>query len=165
MASISFSSSERPTAPAWLDFLRRSDLGTLYPRRAFAERFPRMVRNVDVVTTAYDGDLLVGLGAGLTDFAYFLFLTDLGVARGYERRGIGRRLVELAIAASGGPRDVCAVTWSNREAVAFYERCGLVTVPTLVGRESEDGQPFDPRTFDVADLGGLPWRQDESNRP
>jgi ribosomal protein S18 acetylase RimI-like enzyme len=119
MSSISFSAERRPAAAEWLDFLRRSDLGALYPRQRFQERFPRMLRHVDVVTTAYEGDLLVGLGAGLTDYAYFLLLTDLGVARGYERRGIGRRLVEMAIEASGGPRDICAVTWSNRAAAAF----------------------------------------------
>jgi ribosomal protein S18 acetylase RimI-like enzyme len=152
MSSISFSAERRPAAPEWLDFLRRSDLGSLYPRQRFEERFPRMLRHVDVVTTAYEGDLLVGLGAGLTDHAYFLLLTDLGVARGYERRGIGRRLVEMAIEASGGPRDVCAVTWSNRAAAAFYARCELVAVPTLVGRACDEWEPLDPEAIDPADL-------------
>lgn len=150
MNSILFSDSGRPTAAEWLDFLRRSDLGALYPRQRFAERFPRMLRNVDVTTTARDGDLLVGLVAGLTDFAYFLFLTDTGVARGYERRGIGRRLVEMAVAASGGARDICAVTWSNPAAAAFYRRCGLVPVPTLVGRECDEWAPLDPFSVDTA---------------
>jgi ribosomal protein S18 acetylase RimI-like enzyme len=153
MAAISFASARRPSPAEWSEFLRRSDLGALYPRRGFAERFPRMVRNVDVVTTARDGDLLVGLAAGLTDFAYFLLLTDLGVARGYERRGIGRRLVEMAIDASGGPRDVCAVTWSNRSAAGFYARCGLVPVPTLVGRECEASEPLDPEAIDPTAFG------------
>jgi ribosomal protein S18 acetylase RimI-like enzyme len=152
MASIVFSDSDRPTADEWLEFLRRSDLGSLYPRQRFTERFPRMIRHVDVVTTARDGDALVGLAAGLTDHAYFLFLTDLGVARGYERRGIGRRLVEMAIATAGGPRDICAVTWSNPEAAAFYERCGLVSVPTLVGRECDEWEALDPRTIDARDF-------------
>jgi ribosomal protein S18 acetylase RimI-like enzyme len=155
MTTITFSSSRRPTVAAWLEFLRRSDLGSLYPRQRFAERFPRMARNVDVVTTAHDGDVLVGLSAGLTDFAYFLLLTDLGVARGYERQGIGRRLVELAIDASGGPRDICALTWSNPAAVTFYRRCGLVPIPTLVARECDELDPLDPRTVDAADLERL----------
>ena len=88
----------------------------------------------------------------LTDHAYFLLLTDLGVARGYERRGIGRRLVEMAIEASGGPHDVCAVAWSNRAAAAFYARCGLVAVPTLVGRACDEWEPLDPEAIDPADL-------------
>jgi ribosomal protein S18 acetylase RimI-like enzyme len=152
MADLEFSSTRRPAAGEWLDFLRRSDLGSLYPRQRFAERLRRMVRNVDVVTTAHDGSLLVGLAAGLTDFAYFLLLTDLGVARGYERRGIGRRLVAMAIEASGGPRDICALTWSNAKARAFYDRCGLVSVPGLVGRECDEWAPLDPSTIDVADV-------------
>jgi ribosomal protein S18 acetylase RimI-like enzyme len=154
MGTIAYGSStrpgaERPTPEEWLGFLRRSALGSLYPQKRFAERFPRMVRNVDVVTTARDGDLLVGLCAGLTDFAYFLLVTDLGVARGYERRGIGKRLVEMTLSASGGPRDVCALTWSNREAVGFYERCGLRPVPTLVGRECDEWEPLDPHAVEL----------------
>jgi ribosomal protein S18 acetylase RimI-like enzyme len=150
MEAITFSSTKRPTVSEWLEFLRRSDLGSLYPRQRFAERFGRMVQNVDVVTTACEGTRLVGLGAGLTDFAYFLLLTDLGVARGYERRGIGRRLVELAIEASGGPRDICVLTWSNPAAVAFYARCGLVAVPSLVGRECDEWEPLDPGSIGLA---------------
>ena len=149
MDSISIDDARRPTAVEWLEFLGRSDLGSLYPQPRFAERFARMVENVDVVATARDGALLVGIAAGLTDFAYFLLLTDVGVARGYERRGIGRRLVDRAIATSGGPRDICAVTWSNRKAVAFYERCGLAPVPTLLGRECAEDAPLGPLTTEM----------------
>jgi ribosomal protein S18 acetylase RimI-like enzyme len=151
MGEIRYDAAERPSPREWLEFLRRSDLGRLYPRRDFEERFRRMVRGVDVVVTARDGDALVGLCAGLTDFAYFLFVTDLGVARGYERRGIGRGLVRRALEAAGS--DVCAVTWSNREALGFYARLGFASVPTLVGREGPEGPPLDPDAVACEDAG------------
>ena len=42
----------------------------------------------------------------------------------------------------------------RREMRAFYERCGLAPVPTLMGRECDEWQPLDTRTIDAAELGG-----------
>ena len=45
---------------------------------------------------------LIGVLLGLTDFAYWLFITDLGVDRAYERRGIGSRLMRTVLEIAGG---------------------------------------------------------------
>ena len=82
--------SERLTPAEYVDFLKRTDLGSQYPRERFEERIPKLLRNVSVSLAARNEDgLLVGALLGLTDFAYWLYVTDLGVDRDYERRASG----------------------------------------------------------------------------
>ena len=86
--------SERLTAAEYIGFLARTDLGSQYPRERFETRIPKLLENASVSLAARNEDgLLVGVLLGLTDFAYWLYVTDLGVDRDYERRGIGRRLM------------------------------------------------------------------------
>lgn len=37
--------SKRLTAPEYIDFLKRTDLGAQYPKERFAERIEKLVRN------------------------------------------------------------------------------------------------------------------------
>jgi ribosomal protein S18 acetylase RimI-like enzyme len=82
---------------------------------------------------------------GITDHAYFLFLTDLGVSRDYERRGIGRSLVTKAHEAVGGTKDITIITWANRAAMPLYAACGIVPQEGLIGKEATNGDLFDVR--------------------
>ena len=117
---------ERITAEEYISFLRRTDLGSQYPRERFEERIGRLVRTVTVSLTARNGQgLLVGVLFGLTDYAYWLYVTDLGVDRTCVRRGIGRRLMETALELAGGEKDIAVYLITNENAVPFYEKCGL----------------------------------------
>ena len=60
-----------------------------------------------------EAGLLVGALFGLTDYAYWLYVTDLGVDRAYEGQGIGRRLMKTAHALAGGERDVAVYLIAN----------------------------------------------------
>ena len=63
---------------------------------------------------------------GLTDFSYWLYVTDLGVDRAYTRRGIGRRLMAEALSLAGGEKDIAVYLIANDKAVPFYESIGMV---------------------------------------
>ncbi|MBO6052803.1 MAG: GNAT family N-acetyltransferase [Clostridia bacterium] len=118
--------SERLTPEEYVDFLRRTDLGSQYPRERFEERIPKLLRSASISLAARDEDgRLVGVLLGLTDFAYWLFVTDLGVDRAYERRGIGRRLMKEAHEIAGGERDVAVYLVANENAIPFYEKLGM----------------------------------------
>lgn len=54
---------------------------TLGKRRPLDDRgrMTAMLRNANLVVTAWDGDLLVGISRALTDFAYATYLSDLAV--------------------------------------------------------------------------------------
>lgn len=118
--------SERVSAEEYTDFLKRTDLGSQYPKERFAQRIARLVDSVSISLTARNAEgLLVGALFGLTDFAYWLYVTDLGVDRDYERRGIGRRLMKAAHELAGGEKDIAVYLIANENAVPFYEKCGM----------------------------------------
>ena len=118
--------SERITPEEYIDFLKRTDLGSQYPRERFEERIPRLLRNVSISLTARNEEnLLIGVLLGLTDFAYWLYITDLGVDRKYERLGIGSSLMKKAHEMAGGEKDIAVYLIANENAVPFYEKQGM----------------------------------------
>tara|TARA_Y100000815_G_scaffold243514_1_gene241102 strand:+ start:169 stop:477 length:309 start_codon:yes stop_codon:yes gene_type:complete len=54
-----------------------------------------VVSNSNLVVSAWDGDLLVGIARSVTDFHYACYLSDLAVHQSYQRSGIGKRLQSL----------------------------------------------------------------------
>ena len=75
---------QRFTAEEYIDFLKRTDLGSQYPKERFEERIPKLVVNASISLAALDKNgKIVGALLGLTDFAYWLYVTDLGVDREY----------------------------------------------------------------------------------
>ena len=117
---------ERITSEEYIDFLKRTDLGSQYPKERFERRIAKLVDSVSISLTARDRDgMIVGALFGLTDFAYWLYVTDLGVDRAYERQGIGSRLMKTAHGIAGGEKDIAVYLVANENAVPFYEKLGM----------------------------------------
>ena len=117
---------ERISAEEYIDFLKRTDLGSQYPKERFYERIPNLVKNVSISLVARNEDgLAVGCLFGLTDFCYWLYVTDLGVDRNYERQGIGRALMKKAHELAGGKKDIAVYLIANENAIPFYEKLGM----------------------------------------
>ena len=117
---------ERVSPYEYIEFLKRTDLGSQYPKERFEERIARLVETVSISLTARnENGLLVGVLFGLTDYAYWLYVTDLGVDRDYERRGIGRTLIKTAHELAGGEKDIAIYLIANENAIPFYEKCGM----------------------------------------
>ena len=118
--------SEKLKAEEYIDFLKRTDLGLQYPKERFAERISRLLENASISLAARnDENRLIGVLLGLTDFAYWLYVTDLGVDRDYERQGIGRSLMKQAHELAGGEKDIAVYLIANEDAVPFYEKNGF----------------------------------------
>lgn len=117
---------ERLSAEEFTDFLKRTDLGSQYPKERFAERISKLVNNATISLAARNEEgLIVGVLFGLTDYAYWLYVTDLGVDRDYEGRGIGRQLMKTAHDIAGGEKDVAVYLIANENAIPFYEKLGM----------------------------------------
>ena len=117
---------DRVTPEEYIDFLKRTDLGSQYPKERFAGRIEKLVKNVSVCLTARNEEgLLVGALFGLTDFCYWLYVTDLGVDRDYERQGIATRLMKKAHEIAGGEKDIAVYLVANENAVPFYQKLGM----------------------------------------
>jgi len=117
---------ERITAEEYIDFLKRTDLGSQYPKERFEDRIGKLVNNVSISLIARnDEGLVVGALFGLTDFCYWLYVTDLGVDRNYERRGIASKLMRTAHEIAGGEKDIAVYLIANENAIPFYEKLGM----------------------------------------
>lgn len=117
---------ERISAEEYIDFLKRTDLGSQYPKERFDERIRKLVKNVTISLVARNEEgKAVGVLFGLTDFCYWLYVTDLGVDRDYERQGLGRRLMKEAHELAGGEKDIALYLIANENAVPFYKKLGM----------------------------------------
>ncbi len=117
---------ERISAEEYIRFLKRTDLGSQYPKERFEERIAKLVQRASIRLVARNEEnTVVGVLFGLTDYAYWLFITDLGVDRAYVRQGIGRQLMQRAHEIAGGEKDVAIYLVANDAAVPFYEKLGM----------------------------------------
>ena len=117
---------ERISAEEYTEFLKRTDLGSQYPKERFDERITKLVKNVNISLIARNTEgRIVGVLFGLTDFCYWLYITDLGVDRDYERQGIATRLMKEAHEKAGGEKDIAVYLIVNENAVPFYRKLGM----------------------------------------
>lgn len=117
---------ERISAEEYIDFLKRTDLGSQYPKERFSDRIEKLVKTVSISLVARNEcGTVVGVLFGLTDFAYWLYITDLGVDRAYIGQGIGRQLMNTAHEIAGGEKDIAVYLIANENATGFYEKLGM----------------------------------------
>ena len=112
---------------AAIDVYVESGLGERRPVEDRA-RFAAMLEHADLVVTAWDGALLVGIARSVTDMAWTTYLSDLAVRRSHQRRGIGRRLI-LGTADACDPR--CRIVLlAAPDARAYYPGLGFEQHPS-----------------------------------
>ena len=117
---------ERLTKDQYIGFLRNTDLGSQYPKERFDERIETLMKRVSISLFARDeNDEIVGVCLGITDFAYWLFITDLGVVRQHTGKGIGKALVKELHRIAGGEENIIMYTCVNENAIPFYEKIGM----------------------------------------
>lgn len=128
----------------YINFLKRTDLGSQYPQERFAERIERLLEKASISLTARNEfDQLIGICFCITDFAYWLFITDLGIDRDYIKQGIGTKLVQRAIDLAGGTKDIIVYTCANENAIPFYEKLGMKSASSDVMQLNQvDWTPF-----------------------
>ena len=117
---------ERISAEDYIDFLKRTDLGSQYPKERFFERISKLVNNAAIsITARTENGKIGGVLFGLSDFAYRLYVTDLGVDRSYTGQGIGRNLMKTAHEIAGSEKDIAVYLIANKNAIPFYEKLGM----------------------------------------
>jgi GNAT superfamily N-acetyltransferase len=119
---IHYSAKLTITETQFIDVLRRS---TLAERRPIDDPdcIQAMLRHANLLCTAWDGELLVGVARSVTDFAYCCYLSDLAVDEAYQKRGIGRGLIELT-RAQLGPRALL-ILLAAPKAEGYYPKLGF----------------------------------------
>jgi GNAT superfamily N-acetyltransferase len=82
----------------------------------------RMIKGANLLITARLEGQLVGLLRGLSDFCYRSFIADLAVARSFQRKGIGRQLIQTA---RNQAPEARLFLFSAEDAAPFYEKLGF----------------------------------------
>ena len=98
---------------------------TLGARRPLDDRAiaRQMLEHANLVITAWDGDLPVGIARSMTDFGYVCYLADLAIRESHQKLGIGLELIRRTRAALG-PRSKIVLI-SAPQAVEYYPRIGF----------------------------------------
>ena len=109
-----------------IELYRASTLGERRPVDE-RERMRLMLTNANLVITAWDGDLLVGIARSVSDFSYATYLSDLAVRSSHQKQGIGRELIRRT-QAQGGQASV--ILLSAPKAVDYYPRIGMKQHPS-----------------------------------
>ncbi len=87
------------------------------------ERIQKMIDNANLIITAWDGTKLVGIARALTDFSYCCYLSDLAVDQDYQKRGIGKTLIECIKEKISD--EVALILLSAPEAMEYYPKIGF----------------------------------------
>lgn len=87
------------------------------------DRITRMFAASNLVVSAWDGGVLVGVARALTDFSYCCYLSDLAVAKSHQRQGVGKRLVDEVRHAIGEESTLILVAAPG--AIAYYPKLGF----------------------------------------
>lgn len=90
-------------------------------------RMAEMLRNANLVITAWDGDALVGISRSISDFSYVTYLADLAVRASHQKMGIGKELIRRT-QEEGGPQTML-VLLSAPAAEQYYPHVGLTHHP------------------------------------
>ncbi len=85
------------------------------------ERIRRMFEGSNIVISAYEGDRLVGLLRGWTDFAFDGYICDLAVHPAHQKVGVGRGLLDRALALGEGVQWVLLASPIARD---YYAHVG-----------------------------------------
>lgn len=110
---------------AVIELYRASTLGERRPVDD-RERMALMLGNANLVVSAWDGELLVGIARSVSDFSYCTYLSDLAVRLSHQKQGIGRELIRRTQEEGG---QAAVILLSAPKAVDYYPRIGFTHHP------------------------------------
>jgi predicted N-acetyltransferase YhbS len=111
---------------ALIGLYRASTLGERRPVDD-RDRMAAMLRHANLVVTAWDDDLLVGVSRALSDFSFVTYLSDLAVRESHQKKGIGKELIRRTQAAAG--KDARLILLAAPAAEEYYPHIGFTRHP------------------------------------
>jgi predicted N-acetyltransferase YhbS len=86
------------------------------------ERLKKMLKGANLIITARDNGVIVGVARSLSDFTYCTYLSDLAVDESYQKQGIGKKLILKTKAETG---DAKLILLSAPAAIDYYPKIGM----------------------------------------
>jgi GNAT superfamily N-acetyltransferase len=106
----------------FIDVLKRS---TLAERRPVddRDRIEKMLQHGNIIITAWQNDLLIGVSRALSDFSFCCYLSDLAVDEAFQKKGIGKELIRLTHEVAG--ENAMLILLAAPKAVEYYPKIGM----------------------------------------
>ena len=87
------------------------------------ERIEKLYENSNLIVTAWDDELLIGVSRCITDWHWSCYLADLAVLQSHMKSGIGKKLIALTKEKIG---DQCMLLLlSVPTAMEYYPKVGF----------------------------------------
>jgi len=111
---------------AVIELYRASTLGERRPVDD-RDRMAAMMRHANLIVTAWDDELLVGISRALSDFSFVTYLSDLAVRLSHQRHGIGKELIRRTQALAGNHAELLLLAAPAAE--KYYPHIGFTHHP------------------------------------
>jgi predicted N-acetyltransferase YhbS len=105
----------------FIDVLNRSTLGERRPLNN-VDRIKKMCENANLIVAARLDGKLIGIARSITDFVYCTYLSDLAVDKEFQKKGIGKRLIEETKKQSPLAK---LILLSAPAAIEYYPKIGM----------------------------------------
>jgi N-acetylglutamate synthase-like GNAT family acetyltransferase len=89
-------------------------------------RIDQMLKNSNLIISAWDGIELIGIARSVTDYNYCCYLSDLAVKMEHQKSGIGKTLIELTQETIG--EQTMLLLLSAVPAMEYYPKVGFEKV-------------------------------------
>jgi predicted N-acetyltransferase YhbS len=93
MSEIIYTVEKSLDVSEFIEVLKNSTLGERRPIND-EQRISSMCNNANLIVTARLDGKLIGVARSITDFVYCTYLSDLAVDIKYQKKGIGRNLIQ-----------------------------------------------------------------------
>jgi N-acetylglutamate synthase-like GNAT family acetyltransferase len=104
-----------------------------YTEEPVRSKLLQAIQNSSYTVTAWDGDRLIGLARCITDDVSIFYLQDILVHPTYQRRGIGKTLLQDCLERFQHVRMKVLLTDDRQEQLRFYESLGFINSKHLEG--------------------------------
>lgn len=122
--TITYSARKKPTVRQLQDLYKHA----WWTKRRKDADVAKLLRHPQLLLTAWEGRSLVGFARVLTDFVYRAVIADVIVRPGYYGRGIGTKVVQLAVK-DRRLKSVAGFWLYTTDKQAFYKKMGFKFSP------------------------------------
>ena len=109
----------------FIDLLYRSNLSERRPVNDQA-CIKGMIENSNLVITAWNDNMLIGISRCMTDFHYACYLSDLAVCAEFKNQGVGKELQRVTQSQRGSKCKLILIAAPS--ANSYYEHIGFEQV-------------------------------------
>jgi len=118
---ITYQIEKHLTPEEFIDVLNKSTLGERRPVDE-PERILKMLEYGNLIITARENNVLIGVARSLTDYLYCTYLSDLAVDQAYQKKGIGKELIRRTKLETPTAK---LILLSAPKAVEYYPKIGM----------------------------------------